>query len=112
MTDIIPAVFEMLTPDNCCALLVDHQPGLFLNVGDITPLALRNNSIALAKVLRMHRIPTVITCAAQGPAGPMGPRSPRSPRCSRTWSRSTAPRSTPGRTRKSVPRLRRPDAGK
>ena len=68
--------FEMVTDENCCALLVDHQPGMFLNAGDITPLALQNNSIALAKVLKLHNIPTVITCAAKGPAGPMGPLLP------------------------------------
>jgi len=67
------AEFEMLTAENCCALLVDHQPGLYLNVSDISMVALRNNSIALAKVLKLHNIPTVISCAAQGPIGPMGP---------------------------------------
>ena len=68
--------FEMVTSDNCCALLVDLQPGLFLQVGDITPAALYNNAIALAKVLKLYNIPTIITCAAQGPKGPMGPLIP------------------------------------
>ena len=72
MTDTIPAEFDMLSADNACALLVDHQPGLYFNMSDMTVLALRNNSIALAKVLRLHGIPTVITCAANGPGGPMG----------------------------------------
>ena len=66
----------MITDDNACALLVDHQPGLFFNVSDISREALKNNSIALAKVLALHKIPTVITCAAGGPGGPMGPLLP------------------------------------
>ena len=76
MTETLPALFEMLSAENACALLVDHQPGLMLFPGDIDPVSLRNNAIALAKVLAMHRIPTVITCAAMGPAGPLGPLLP------------------------------------
>lgn len=68
--------FEMLSADNACALLVDHQPGLFLFPGDIDPVHLRNNAIALAKVLHLHGIPTVLTAAARGPAGPLGPIIP------------------------------------
>jgi len=73
--------FEMITADNVCALLIDHQPGLYFNTGDISLLALRNNSIALAKVLALHKIPTVISCAAQGPKGPMGPLLPEIAAC-------------------------------
>ena len=76
MTETIPADFDMLTDDNACALLVDHQPGLYFNQSDMSLLALKNNSIALAKVLALHGIPTVITCAAGGPGGPMGPLLP------------------------------------
>jgi len=76
LPDTPTATFDMLSADNCCALLVDHQPGLFLFTGDIEPVDLRNNAIALAKVLHMHGIPTVISCAAQGPAGPLGPLLP------------------------------------
>lgn len=68
--------FEMLDAKNACALLVDHQAGLMLFTGDIEPLHLRNNSIALAKVLRLHGIPTVLTAAAMGPMGPLGPVIP------------------------------------
>jgi nicotinamidase-related amidase len=75
MPEATARIFEMISAENCCALLVDHQPGLYLGAGDITLLALRNNSIALAKVLRLHNIPTV-SCEAQGAAGPMGPLLP------------------------------------
>ena len=77
----MPNPFEMITADNACALLIDHQPGLFINAGDISMLALRNNSIALAKVLALHKIPTVISCAAQGANGPMGPLLPEIAAC-------------------------------
>ena len=54
MTETVLTVFDMLTADNCCALLVDHRPGLYPTGGDITEAALRNNSIALGKVLHRH----------------------------------------------------------
>lgn len=68
--------FEMVDASNSVALLVDHQPGLILFPGDIDPVHLRSNAIALAKVLKMHNIPTVLTAAAQGPLGPLGPILP------------------------------------
>lgn len=71
-----PAPFEMVDAENSVALLVDHQAGLMLFTGDIDPVHLRNNSIALAKVLKLHNIPVVITAAAMGPGGPLGPVIP------------------------------------
>lgn len=68
--------FEMLSADNAVALLVDHQAGLMLFTGDIDPVHLRNNSVALAKVLKLHGIPVVLTAAAMGPMGPLGPIIP------------------------------------
>lgn len=68
--------FEMVSSDNAVALLVDHQAGLMLFPGDIDPVHLRNNSIALAKVLKANNIPVVLTAAAMGPAGPLGPIIP------------------------------------
>ena len=40
----MPESFDMITADNACALLIDHQPGLYINAGDISMLALRNKS--------------------------------------------------------------------
>jgi nicotinamidase-related amidase len=68
--------FEMLDDQNACALLIDHQAGLMLFCGDIDPIHLRNNCIALAKVLKLHNIPVVMSAAAFGPAGPLGPFLP------------------------------------
>ncbi len=68
--------YEMIDANNTVALLVDHQAGLMLFSGDIDPIHLRNNSVALAKVLALHNIPTVLTAAAFGPQGPLGPIIP------------------------------------
>jgi nicotinamidase-related amidase len=68
--------FKMLDPAETVALLVDHQAGLMLFTGDIDPVHLRSNSIALAKVLKLHGIPVVMTAAAMGPLGPLGPILP------------------------------------
>lgn len=76
MTSTTAAPFEMVDASNAVALLVDHQAGLMLFTGDVDPLHLRNNSIALAKVLKLHGIPVVMTAAAFGPAGPLGPIIP------------------------------------
>lgn len=67
---------EMLNADDSLLILIDHQAGMFLIPGDINPLTLRNNAIALAKVGHMHRLPVVLTAAAQGPKGPIGPIIP------------------------------------
>ncbi len=93
------AAFSMVTGENCCVLLVDHQPGLVLNALDISPLDLKNNAVALAKVLTLLRIPTVITCAAGAAVDRWGHSYLRSLRASRMCSRSIAPRITPGTTR-------------
>lgn len=76
MHDPFSEKFEMVDAENSVALLVDHQAGLMLFTGDIDPVHLRNNSIALAKVLALHGIPVVLTAAAMGPAGPLGPILP------------------------------------
>lgn len=68
--------YEMLDSENAVALLVDHQAGLMLFPGDIDPVSLRNNSVALAKVLKLFKIPVVLTAAAHGPAGALGPIIP------------------------------------
>jgi nicotinamidase-related amidase len=68
--------FEMLDAENSVALLIDHQAGLMLFPGDIDPLRLRNNSIGLAKVLKSHNIPVILTAADRGPFGPIGPILP------------------------------------
>ena len=68
--------YRMLDPADTVFLLIDHQAGLMLFPRDIDPLTLRSNSIALAKVAKLHDIPVVLTAADQGPKGPIGPIIP------------------------------------
>ena len=55
-------------------LLLDHQAGLFQTVKDISITELRNNTIVLAKLATLLKIP-VITSASE-PGGPNGPLMP------------------------------------
>src|SRR5918995_2499492 len=55
-------------------LLLDHQAGLLQTVKDISVTDLRNNTIMLAKVATLLKIP-VITSASE-PNGPNGPLMP------------------------------------
>jgi nicotinamidase-related amidase len=55
-------------------LLLDHQAGLFQTVKDISVTELRNNTIMLAKLAALLKIPVITT--ASEPNGPNGPLMP------------------------------------
>src|SRR5829696_6530024 len=55
-------------------LLLDHQAGLFQTVKDISVAELRNNTIMLAKLATLLKIPVITT--ASEPNGPNGPLMP------------------------------------
>src|SRR5215210_5924717 len=55
-------------------LLLDHQSGLFQTVKDVSVTELRNNTVMLAKLATLLKIP-VITSASE-PNGPNGPIMP------------------------------------
>jgi nicotinamidase-related amidase len=55
-------------------LLLDHQSGLFQTVKDIGVTELRNNTIMLAKLAALLKIPVITT--ASEPNGPNGPLMP------------------------------------
>ena len=55
-------------------LLLDHQSGLFQTVKDIGVTELRNNTIMLAKLATLLKIPVITT--ASEPNGPNGPLMP------------------------------------
>jgi nicotinamidase-related amidase len=55
-------------------LLLDHQAGLFQTVKDVTITDLRNNTIMLAKLATLLKIPIITT--ASEPNGPNGPLMP------------------------------------
>ena len=67
---------EMLSADDAVLVMIDHQPGLILFPGDIGPVDLRNNAVALAKVAKMNGLPVVFSAADRGPDGPIGPILP------------------------------------
>ncbi|MCK5394524.1 MAG: hydrolase [Gammaproteobacteria bacterium] len=78
MTDIsehINTYFaDRLTPDNAALLLIDHQAGLALGVETMNPETFRNNVIAIAKVGKLFKLPTILTTSADsGPNGPLMP---------------------------------------
>ena len=52
---------ELLTPDNCQLIFIDHQPQMAFGVQSIDRQALKNNVVALAKSAKVFRIPTIIT---------------------------------------------------
>jgi nicotinamidase-related amidase len=64
----------MIDPQDAVMLLIDHQSGLFQLVKDIELPVLRSNVIALAKVSRLAKIPTLTTASV--PDGPNGPLIP------------------------------------
>jgi nicotinamidase-related amidase len=64
----------LLDPSDTVFLLLDHQSGLFQTVKDIPVTDLRNNTIMLAKLATLLKIPVITT--ASEPKGPNGPLMP------------------------------------
>lgn len=64
----------LLDPNDSVLLLLDHQTGLLQTVKDVGITELRANTLLLAKLATMHKIP-VITSASE-PNGPNGPLLP------------------------------------
>ena len=62
------------TPDNCVIAFVDHQTGLMNLVNDTPAVEYKNIVVGLAKLAKIHNIPSVITTSAE--AGPNGPKLP------------------------------------
>ena len=51
----------LLTPDDCCLLLIDHQPFQLANVNSHDPTLVMNNVTALAKTAKIFKVPTILT---------------------------------------------------
>ncbi len=64
----------LIDPADTVILLLDHQSGLFQTVKDISVSELRTNTVILAKVARLMKIPVITT--ASEPNGPNGPLMP------------------------------------
>jgi nicotinamidase-related amidase len=52
---------EVLTPDNCQLIIIDHQPQMAFAVQSIDRQTLKNNTIGLAKAAAAFNVPTTIT---------------------------------------------------
>jgi nicotinamidase-related amidase len=65
---------ERWTPENTVFAFIDHQTGLMNLVGDTPTVEYKNYVVGLAKLAKIHGIPSVITTSAEG--GPNGPKLP------------------------------------
>jgi nicotinamidase-related amidase len=52
---------ELLTPENCQMIFIDHQPQMAFGVQSIDRQVLKNNTVALAKAAKIFNIPTTLT---------------------------------------------------
>lgn len=65
---------ERWTPENTVFAFVDHQTGLMNLVNDTPAVEYKNVVVGLAKLAKIHNIPSVITTSAE--TGPNGPKLP------------------------------------
>src|SRR6202051_3861296 len=65
---------ELLTPNNCTVILIDHQPQMFFGVESSSRATIMNNVIGLAKTAKIFKVPTILTTvAAKSFSGPLIP---------------------------------------
>ncbi len=65
---------ERWTTDNCVFAFIDHQTGLMNLVNDSPAVEFKNYVIGLAKLAKIHNVPSVLTTSAEtGPNGPLLP---------------------------------------
>jgi nicotinamidase-related amidase len=65
---------EMLTPNNCQLIFIDHQPQMAFGVQSMDRQAMKNNVVGLAKSAKIFNIPTIITTVeTEGFSGPTYP---------------------------------------
>ncbi|MET8562641.1 hydrolase [Streptomyces flaveolus] len=66
---------DLLTPDNCAVLFVDHQPQMFFGTGSGDRTAIINSTLGLAKAAKVFDVPVVLsTVAAESFSGPILPQ--------------------------------------
>jgi len=51
----------LLTPENCGVVFIDHQPQMFLGVGNIGRQVLVNSLLVLAKAAKIFGVPAILT---------------------------------------------------
>jgi nicotinamidase-related amidase len=52
---------EVLTPENCQLIFIDHQPQMAFGVQSMDRQSMKNNVVGLAKAASIFKIPTTIT---------------------------------------------------
>ncbi|MFH8491006.1 hydrolase [Streptomyces longisporoflavus] len=66
---------DLLTPDNCAVLFVDHQPQMFFAAGSGDRSSVINSTVGLAKAAKVFDVPVVLsTVAAESFSGPLLPQ--------------------------------------
>ena len=65
---------DLITPQNCAVILIDHQPQMAFGVQSIDRQTLVNNVVGLAKAAKVFKVPTILTTvAAKSFSGPLFP---------------------------------------
>jgi nicotinamidase-related amidase len=64
----------LLTPDNCVATFIDHQPQMLFGVSNFDREGIINNVVALAKATRVFDIPVVLSTVEKSFSGNMWPQ--------------------------------------
>ncbi|MPY30108.1 hydrolase [Streptomyces adustus] len=68
---------DLLTPDNCAVLFIDHQPQMFFGAASGDRTAIINATVGLAKAAKAFDVPVVLsTVAAESFSGPIMPQLP------------------------------------
>jgi nicotinamidase-related amidase len=62
-------VSNLLAPDNCTMILIDHQPLQFAGVQNIDRTLLVNNVVGLAKTAKVFGVPTILTTVLEQRGG-------------------------------------------
>src|SRR5229473_7371325 len=62
-------VSNLLAPENCTMILIDHQPLQFAAVQNIDRTLLVNNVVGLAKTAKVFGVPTILTTVLEQRGG-------------------------------------------
>ncbi len=63
---------DKITPDNAAVLFIDYQTQLILGCQSMPPSELKNNTLALARIAKIYKLPVIITTTGGGASGPAG----------------------------------------
>lgn len=69
MSNRYTGVNNLLTPENCTLILIDHQPLQFAGVQNIDGVLLVNNVVGLTKTAKVFGVPTVLTTVLEERGG-------------------------------------------